>query len=213
MSAPTKRRSAASPASIEGTPFDRRRASEEKRLAIIRAAGRAFKERGFHHTSLDDVANALGVTKPTLYYYAKGKQDLLFQCHQHALDLGDQAMARVDGTSSALVNLERVLSFYIEQITVDFNAYSLLSDLNDLEEAQRKEILRRLRKFDRFCRDLVLRGQEDGSIRPCDPMLTVAWFMGAINAIPKWFDERGPLSGPEVARHYTALLSAAIARR
>ncbi len=201
------------PAETQNSPFDRRRAGEEKRLAIIRAAGHAFRQRGFHHTSLDDVATALGVTKPTLYYYAKGKQDLLFQCHQYALDLGDEATRQVDDEVSALTNLQRVLSFYIEQITVDFYSYSTLSDLNDLEEPQRREILRRRRKFDRFCRDLIQRGHEDGSIRPCDPMLTIFWIMGAINTIPRWFDPRGTLSGKEVAREYTALLTEAIARR
>lgn len=213
MPAPQKRRPSVTPADLPGSPFDRRRAGEEKRLAIVRAAGQAFRERGFHHTSLDDVATALGVTKPTLYYYARGKQDLLFQCHQHALDLGDEATAQVDPKASALANLERVLAFYIEQITSDFYSYSLLSDLNDLEASQRDEILRRRRKFDRFCRNLVRRGHEDGSIRPCDPMLTVFWIMGAINAIPRWFDPRGALSGRDVAREYTALLTEAIARR
>jgi TetR/AcrR family transcriptional regulator len=213
MPSPQKRRPSVSLADTQGSPFDRRRTGEEKRLAIIRAAGQAFRQRGFHHTSLDDVAKALGVTKPTLYYYAKGKQDLLFQCHQHALDLGDAATRRVDDEAPALRNLERVLAFYIEQITVDFHSYTTLSDLNDLDEPQRKEILRRRRKFDRFCRDLIRRGHEDGSIRPCDPMLTVFWIMGAINAIPRWFDPSGSLSGQEVARQYTALLTEAIAHR
>jgi TetR/AcrR family transcriptional regulator len=213
MPAPPKRRAAASPADIPASPFDRRRTGEEKRLAIVRAAGEAFRQRGFHHTSLDDVATVLGVSKPTLYYYAKGKQDLLFQCHQYALDLGDRALARVDPQEPALANLQRVLSSYIEQLTTEFSSYTTLSDLNDLEEPQRKEILRRRRRFDRVCRDLIRRGHEDGSIRPCDPMLTVFWIMGAVNAIPRWFDPRGPLSGRDVAREYTALLTEAIARR
>ena len=42
---------------------------ESKRLALVKAAGRAFREKGFHNTSLDDVAAALNVTKPTLYNY------------------------------------------------------------------------------------------------------------------------------------------------
>lgn len=207
----SRRRAAAQPS--PHSPFDRHSVNEEKRLAIIRAAGLAFKRSGFHNTSLDDVASVLGVTKPTIYYYAKGKQDLLFQCHQHALDLGDEAMALDEPESPALKSLERVLSYYIEQITEDFYSYSLLSDLNDLEEMQRKEILHRRRKFDSFCRNLIKRGVEDGSMRCCDPMLTTFWIMGAINAIPKWFDPKGKLNGRMVAEDYMTFISQGLRNR
>ena len=58
----------------------RPRDHEVKREAVIRAAARAFNERGYHHTSLDDIAADLGVTKPTVYYYVANKEQLLFEC-------------------------------------------------------------------------------------------------------------------------------------
>src|SRR5579871_2318708 len=51
-----------------------------KREAVIRAAAQAFNRRGYHNTSLDDIAAALEVTKPTVYYYVSNKEHLLFQC-------------------------------------------------------------------------------------------------------------------------------------
>src|SRR6478735_11133643 len=51
-----------------------------KREAVIHAAARAFNERGYHNTSLDDIASALRVTKPTIYYYVENKEQLLFEC-------------------------------------------------------------------------------------------------------------------------------------
>ena len=51
-----------------------------KREAVIRAAARAFNARGYHNTSLDDIAAALEVTKPTIYYYVANKEQLLFEC-------------------------------------------------------------------------------------------------------------------------------------
>ncbi|WP_286186586.1 TetR/AcrR family transcriptional regulator, partial [Acidovorax cavernicola] len=42
---------------------------EAKRQAVLSAAAQLFNERGFHATSLDDIAARLGVSKPTLYYY------------------------------------------------------------------------------------------------------------------------------------------------
>ncbi|MBP6816278.1 MAG: helix-turn-helix transcriptional regulator, partial [Burkholderiaceae bacterium] len=60
-----------------------------KRNALLREAARAFSGRGYHNTSLDDVAAVLGVTKAALYHYVRSKQEILFECHMLSLDLGD----------------------------------------------------------------------------------------------------------------------------
>ena len=199
--------------SVLPAPFNRQEVSEAKRLAIIRAAGSAFKERGFHNTSLNDVAEALGVTKPTIYYYAENKQDLLFQCHQYALDLGEASLEYAREGKTGLERVQRALFRYIEFITHDFYAYSLLSDLKDLNEAQRLTLRQRRRYFDTTYREMIKDGIKDGSIRDCDPKLVTFWFMGATNAIPLWFSDAGQLSGVEVAQAYVSLLTEAIRRR
>jgi AcrR family transcriptional regulator len=184
--------------------------NEAKRLALVRTAGTAFKTRGFHNTSLEDLAAALNVTKPTLYYYIDNKQDLLYRCHQYALDLGDRAHEYARDGRDGLEKLLRMLSRYIELMTDDFAAYSLLSDLNDLSEDHKTAIQTRRRAFDTVFRNFINEGIQDGSIRSCDPMLTVAWFMGAVNAIPRWFDTKGRMSGADVAAAYADLLTRAI---
>ncbi|MCZ8337882.1 MAG: TetR/AcrR family transcriptional regulator [Burkholderiaceae bacterium] len=181
--------------------------NEAKRVALIRAAGRAFKAKGFHNTSLDEVAALLNLTKPTLYYYVSSKADLLYQCHDYALDLGEAAFQHGQEGRTGLDKLRRTLAKYMESMTHDFAAYSVLSDLNDMTPAQKRAIQKRRREFDTRFRALVSEGMADGSIREVDPMLTVAWFMGAINAIPRWFSEDGPLNGAQVADAYTDLLT------
>ena len=56
-----------------------------KRDAVILAAARAFRERGYHNTSLDDLAASLEVTKPTLYLYVPNKEAILFECFRAGL--------------------------------------------------------------------------------------------------------------------------------
>ena len=186
---------------------------EAKRMALIRAAGTAFKERGFHNTSLDEVAAALHVTKPTLYRYIDGKQDLLYRSHDYALDLGEAALEYGKEGTTGLAKLERMLSRYIELITDDFAAYSLLSDLNDMSPAQKAAIQKRRRGFDTVFRGFVYEGIGDGSIRECDPMLATAWFMGAVNTIPRWYDAKGRLSGPDVAVAFIDFITEGLAAR
>lgn len=185
--------------------------NEAKRLALIRAAGLAFKARGFHNTSLNEVAAALNVTKPTLYYYIRNKQDLLYLCHDYALVLGENAFDYAREGATGLEKLQRMLQRYMELLTDDFASYSLLSDLNDLAPEQREAIQARRRQFDGVFRDLVKEGITDGTIHPCDSMLAVAWFMGSVNMIPRWFNPQGRLTGNQVAEAYTAFITRGLA--
>src|SRR5579862_1540661 len=76
----------AAPASPWRASRERVREREVKRDAVIRAAAHAFNRKGYHNTSLDDIAAALEVTKPTVYYYVSNKEQLLFECFVAGID-------------------------------------------------------------------------------------------------------------------------------
>jgi len=76
----TANKAAAASASPWRGSRERLRDRELKRDAVIRAAAREFNRKGYHNTSLDDIAAALEVTKPTVYYYVTSKEQLLFEC-------------------------------------------------------------------------------------------------------------------------------------
>ena len=182
-----------------------------KRAALLREAGRAFSAQGYHDTSLDDVAKTLGVTKAALYYYVKNKQEILFECHMQAQDLGDTALqySEQNGRSGR----EKILLLarkYIELITGEMGSFAVLGEFDALDAENRTIIARRRDKFDRHFRRLVSDGIADGSIRTVDPKLTVFFFMGAINWMTRWFRPDGPLPGEEIAQHFADLLDKAI---
>src|SRR3546814_4325570 len=74
---------------------------EAKREAVLQTAARAFAENGYHRTSLEEIAARLGVSKPTIYYYAQNKDDLVAAIAARALDEIVAAMD-ADEQSSAL---------------------------------------------------------------------------------------------------------------
>src|ERR1700754_3888483 len=78
--APPAVKQSTSPASPWRASRERVREREVKREAVIRAAAHAFNRKGYHNTSLDDIAAALDVTKPTVYYYVTNKEQLLYEC-------------------------------------------------------------------------------------------------------------------------------------
>jgi TetR/AcrR family transcriptional regulator len=87
------------------------------RARILAQAARTFNQRGYHGTTLDGVARALGVTKAALYYHVRSKEELLFQCHQVLIEiaLGSVRTAKARA-SSADEQLRLTLTSYIEGI-------------------------------------------------------------------------------------------------
>ena len=66
------------------TKEDRR---TKKRMAVLRVGASLFNERGFDRTTLDDIAEALNVTKRTLYYYIDSKEEILHECNLRGAEI------------------------------------------------------------------------------------------------------------------------------
>jgi AcrR family transcriptional regulator len=178
-----------------------------KREAVLREAGRAFSKRGYHNTSLDEVAKTLKVTKAALYNYVRDKQEILFESHKLALDLGDQAVehATTHGTSG-IDKLRLFITHYIELLTGELGACAVLMEVDALTPDDRKRIIARRDEFERRFIKMIKEGIADGTVVPVDPKLAVFTFMGAINWIPRWYSPEGRFSGTEIAENVANLL-------
>ncbi|WP_322045003.1 TetR/AcrR family transcriptional regulator [Paraburkholderia sp. J67] len=171
-----------------------------KKAALILEASRAFKEKGYHNVSLDDVAERLNVTKAALYYYVKGKRELLFETQSVALDLGDVALTEANHGKTGLEKVVLIVRKFILLVTDDSVLSLFVSPLDDLLPEHQDIVRQRRRAFDQHMRTIVQEGIEDGSISPCEPRLAVAWLMGAINWIPQWFSHDGDRSPEELSQ-------------
>lgn len=178
-----------------------------KREAVLREAGKAFGKKGYHNTSLDDVAKSLQVSKGTLYNYVKDKQEILFECHTIALDIGDHAFAygNAEGTNGADA-LRKTMVRYIELLTKELGACAVLMEVDAMRPDDRKIAVSRRDTFEKAFVEMIERGIADGSIRQIDPKLAVFTFMGAINWLPRWFNPDGRLSGLDIANSVTDML-------
>lgn len=181
----------------------RRRDRALKRDAVIRSAARAFRERGYHNTSLDDVAATLGVTKPTLYYYVRNKQDLLFECFQAGLAgifVAFEEARRSGG--SGRERLRIVLRGYALAIASEFGWCMVRAEDQDLDAAMSARIRARKAEIDGQIRSLIQQGMADGSIRDCDAKITAFAIAGALNWIAHWHRETEALASAEIADRF-----------
>ena len=178
-----------------------------KREAVLKEAGRAFGKRGYHNTSLDDVAKALQVSKGTLYNYVKDKQEILYECHAISYDLGERAIkhGRAYGTTGAEI-LRLTLISYITSLTEELGACAVLMEVDALRPEDRAKAVKYRDAFEREFVSMVKMGIKDGSLRAIDPKLAVFTFMGAVNWLPRWYAPGGRLTGEQVATQMTDLL-------
>jgi AcrR family transcriptional regulator len=179
---------------------------ERKREAVIRTAARAFKERGYHNTSLDDIASELNVTKPTVYHYVENKEQLLFECFRSGLNQIMEGFDEVRASGgSARERLAYVIKRYAAAITSEFGWCMVQAENQDLSPAMSRKVKELKSGIDRGIRGLIAEGALDGSIRKCDAKMTAFALAGAMNWIAYWYRSDEPLSADDIAHRFMEL--------
>jgi AcrR family transcriptional regulator len=185
-----------------------------KREAVIRTAARAFDARGYHNTSLDDIAAALGVTKPTVYYYVPNKEQLLYECFRAGLEPIRAALHRAEqAEGSGRERLRDVIRDYAVAIASEYGWCMVRAEHQDLGEELSGEVRALKGEIDRGIRKLLQLGMTDGSIAATDPKLAAFAIAGSLNWIAHWYRAGRSLTSGQVAEAYVSLLEHGLAPR
>lgn len=177
-----------------GSPFNRGIQHEAKQSAILSRAAKLFNTKGARATTLSDVANKLGLTKTSLYYYVKTKEDLIFQCYdasmKHALRSLDEIEQETDDP------LERTLRFMQSRIDSILQAlqgnadyYAAPLELASLKPQHRDALTAEYLEMFKRVRAYIREGIEAGSIRPCHSTTTTRALIGALDWSFYWLYE------------------------
>lgn len=166
-----------------------------------------FNRRGYHGTTLDDIARALGVTKAALYYHVKNKEELLFECHLLAVEIGIEGFRRPGSHRGAPdEQLRAAIAYYIEEMADQLNGTVVLLEDGALSPRLRRLVVARRDEYERLLRQVIARGVAAGVFVPCDPKIVGFAILGAIHWIPKWYTPGGPCSAAEIAEVFAAYL-------
>ncbi|MFT5197349.1 MAG: AcrR family transcriptional regulator [Candidatus Promineifilaceae bacterium] len=183
---------------------------EMKRMAILRAASKSFNTFGYHQTSLNDLANTLGVTKPALYRYVEGKEDILKQCLNIAQKQIHDAILELqkDVENSSLTGREQFKLFFIrfaEMSSDDFGACLILSRGSIADESFREQYRSVAREISQSMNEIVDIGIADRSIQTKHGRMLIAAMLGAINEAVYWQQKEGRVSPEKIAEQFFSL--------
>jgi AcrR family transcriptional regulator len=177
-------------------------AQNNERLAeIYRTAAQIILRKGYDATSVNDIANALGMTKAGLYHYISGKKELLFDIMNFGLDeLDEEVAAPARAISDAEARLRFMISSHAQLVTRGQGAITILVDeVTALSPTQCRKITRRKREYFDYLRDLLEELKSDGRLQDVDATAATFSLLGMINWLSRWFRQDGPLTAEQAA--------------
>jgi AcrR family transcriptional regulator len=152
---------------------------------------------------VDEIARALHMTKGNLYYYFKDKEDILFACHEFALDLLLRMFKKVEDSSHPpQEKLRRIIVSFVHMMIDELRGTALTMDVQALSASRRQKVIAKRDRFDQGIRRIITAGIKTGIFRNADPKLATFAILGSINWIPYWFDPQGEATSVEIGEEF-----------
>ncbi|MFT3755737.1 MAG: TetR/AcrR family transcriptional regulator [Pseudoxanthomonas sp.] len=173
----------------QASPFDKESEHARKSHAILLTAARCFVETGFHTTSLQDIADKLGISKPTLCYYVGSKEEILFKCQHTGLErLRLTIIAARESELMGMEELSQIILHLAEWTGSEFARCLVRCQYDVREQVWQEKLVEERRLIDSIVQSVISRGISDGSIRPVSPVMATAAILGSLNWVATWYD-------------------------
>jgi AcrR family transcriptional regulator len=177
------------------------------RQNILQAAALIFQQKGYHATSMQDIADAVELKKGSLYHYVDSKQEILFALLNEALEL---ILERLEFVVEQKIPPEQKIrqatrayfSFLAENPSL---SSVLLLEYRSLEEEYKKLHIPRRDQVDQIWQDCIAEGTARGDFHDLEPGLVSKALLGVLNWTITWYREDGPLSAEEIADQFSEL--------
>jgi TetR/AcrR family transcriptional regulator, cholesterol catabolism regulator len=171
------------------------------RADVIAAATRVFSERGYHAASMTDIANVLGIRKPSLYHHVRKKEDLLFAIHEQMIDeLIDETMTVFTSSMSPAEKVHgavRVAMSFVgrhrDGVTVFLTEHRAVSGPRWNELVVKRDF------YEQMVHRIISEGTTTGAFIDVPPAIAAKAVLAMANWGYTWFQPDGPLSAEQVA--------------
>ncbi len=182
---------------------------------ILRAAAELFYEKGYHATTMQDVADRVGMLKGSLYYYIDSKEDLLYITLDQVIKKGDDYfLQKVASARDPIEKLRRAIEAEIEYVIRDQVTVGLfLHEFDTLSERRQRRILARMRRFQNQYIEIIREGQAAGVFRELDPRLAVYGILGMCNWAYRWYRPDLGFTLKQITTVFTSLILDGIVKR
>lgn len=181
-----------------------------RRLEILRRATEIFNDQGVSRTTFEDIANAVGIKREAIYYYFKGRGDILAEI---ILPQSTALLANLRNIIRSDMSSPEKLRSAIESHVSSFNpsylemTIALREDHFVTKDEKLKELRRVWAEYSDLWTGLVEEGQRNGSFKnSVDPKMAAFGILGMCNWMSRWFHPGKGLSLPDIADTFSILV-------
>lgn len=194
------------------TAAERRRRDGGRRRAslldeIVRAATDLFSRKGFHATTTQELADAVGLVKGTLYYHIGSKEKLLFRIHQEVTEDGIRRWRELAGRDlPAPETLRLMIVEHCRVMDSSRDAVAVFSEeMKHLSPALRRRLVARRDVYHGLLESTIRRGADAGDLRTSSPRLACLAILGMLNGMYRWYRPGGRMGPDEVGALFADL--------
>jgi AcrR family transcriptional regulator len=179
----------------------------ERRDEVIRVAARLFAARGYHATTLDQIAEEIGITKPALYYYITNKEDILRTIINRILEPMQQATEIGQSDMPPEEKLRRIINILVTS-AAERKETTLLAfeQANVLPKRSRDALRRRMKEVEKAVQQTIKEGIAKGCFIEVDPRMASFAILAISNWVYHWYQAGGHMKPAEIADNYIKLL-------
>jgi AcrR family transcriptional regulator len=173
---------------------------------ICRTAARVFYDKGYDGASMQDIAEAVGLTKAGLYHHVGSKDRLLFEIMNYGMDILDEVVvSKVRDIADPRERLRRTITGHIDLVvrTRDLEITVILHENRSLKDELRRMINARKQAYIHLLEQTIAEVQAQASDPPrLSPRLAAFALLGMINWLYQWYHPDGPVKEAELAATY-----------
>lgn len=165
--------------------------------SILESAAKLIYQKGYEGTSMQDIAEACGMTKAGLYHHIATKEALLLAIMHYGMDLFEEiVLDRVKDIADPLERLRATMARNIELVMHDASkeVTIILHEHQTLTGAAQKAINARKKKYVRFLEESFREAMAKGKIRQVDPTIATFSLLGSVLWTYKWYRVDGKIS-------------------
>ena len=189
------------------------RSYQRKRAALLQAAAKVFREKGYRGATLNDIAAELGTERGSLYYYVSGKDELFHEIVKVAAAANVERLDEIrHGPGSPADKLRAAI---VALMTSYDEHYPYLyvyvqEDIGQVagDDARFADEMKAIdRQYTQAFTDLVQEGLDDGSLQSAAPAQVTAYgIIGMVNWTHRWYRQEGPLTAAEIGEAFAAMV-------
>ncbi|MEA1921132.1 MAG: TetR/AcrR family transcriptional regulator [Pseudomonadota bacterium] len=180
-----------------------------KQERLFDTAAALFAEKGYHGTSINDLAQAMGLQKGSLYHYFKSKEELLFRLLDEYITAALQEIEKICALEEEpSEKLRQFMLFYSGFYAGDRDRLVLLiNDIDKLSEPYRSQVIEKERRYYRALTGIFVQLQDAGIMKPIPPAVAAYAFFGMVHYTCKWFQQDGAISAESLGEMFLEIFT------